>query len=225
MTSSNIAILFDLDGTILDTAPDLGNALNHVLALHGKAPCTPQNYRAMASHGAAKMLEIGFGNAINQYDFELLKTEFVDYYSDNIEAETRYFEDMQACLKCFNTLGVAWGIVTNKPTALTTKLLNFFPLLKHCPVVVCGDTLTVAKPHPEPLLLAANRLQIPPGNIWYVGDAQRDMQAAKAANMTAVLAAYGYIDQDDDVENWQADATVRSPLELQRLVLAHIDRE
>lgn len=225
MTASDIGILFDLDGTILDTAPDLGNALNHVLALHGKAQCPHQDSRAMASHGAAKMLEIGFGEDIYQYDIETLTAEFLAYYRDNIKLETRYFDGMLACLQSLNTCGIAWGIVTNKPTALTTALLSFFPVLKHCPVVICGDTLAVAKPHPEPLLLAANRLQRQPSEIWYVGDAERDMQAAKAAKMTAVLAAYGYIDSSDDTDNWQADTTVSSPLELQRRVLAHIGGE
>lgn len=222
MKTNSMGVLFDLDGTILDTAPDLGNALNHVLSLHNKAPCTYAEYRATASHGSKKMLELGFGDEFNHYDFDLLKTQFLEYYEHNISADTRYFDGMENFLITLNDKAIPWGIVTNKPKYLTTKLLTCFPLLSECQVVVSGDSLPVAKPHPAPLLFAAEKIQRLPERIWYIGDAERDIQAAKAANMISVLASYGYIEEHEDTEKWLADYDINSASQLPELILSNI---
>ncbi|UAA40345.1 phosphoglycolate phosphatase [Paraneptunicella aestuarii] len=212
------AVLFDLDGTLLDTAKDLGNALNHVLEYHGLPICTLEQYRSTASHGSKRMLELGFGERFSEFDFEQLKTQFLDHYENNICRDTELFPGTEEMLMSLNELGISWGIVTNKPAYLTERLLPYFNAFNQCKVVVSGDTLEKAKPHPEPLLHAAQHIDEEPQYIVYVGDAERDIIAAKAANMKSVLANYGYISEHDKPEQWQADIHIDHALEL----LAHL---
>lgn len=206
-------ILFDLDGTLLDTARDLGNSLNFLLRKHQLVEKRYQEYRPLASHGARGLLELGFGTD-NGYDMGQLRAEFLDHYQHNLCVDTIAFEGIGPMLDGIRKRHLPWGIVTNKPEFLTHPLLVHFSQFSDCQTLVCGDTLDQAKPYPAPMLLAAEQLNIEPEAIWYVGDAERDIQAAKNAGMPSILAEYGYISSADDPKSWNADLTLTSPQDL-----------
>jgi phosphoglycolate phosphatase len=208
------AILFDLDGTLLDTARDLGNALNQILVSLERPTVDYKSYRNIASDGAKGMLELGFGEDLKYYDFAGLRQQFLDYYENNICVETDYFVGVESLLLALNQNKVPWGIVTNKPEFLTLQLITSFPLLQNCGVVISGDTLSERKPHPLPLLHAEEKLELALPNTWYIGDAKRDIQAANSANMFSVIAQYGYISDIQQTKSWNADLSIDSPGEL-----------
>lgn len=208
------SILFDLDGTLLETAKDLGNALNHVLKTVGRPLVAYDEYRNIASDGAKGMLELGFGDELQSLDFNSLRQQFLNHYENNICVDTIYFEGIETLLNELNEKSIPWGIVTNKPEFLTKKLVQFFPLLSGCKVIISGDSLAERKPHPKPLLYAQELLEIQSPNTWYIGDAQRDIEAAHAANMTSVVAEYGYLPSIQESHNWLADIHIRQPLDL-----------
>ena len=204
------AVLFDLDGTLLDTARDLGNALNYVLDQYGLPQCEYSTYRNHASHGALGLLRLGFGDKLADYDLQELRQMFLTHYNDNICQDTDVFAGIDELLGTLDNQNVPWGIVTNKPGWLTDALLPNFDQFKHCQVVVSGDTLPQRKPDPAPLLFAADKLSQSPDLIWYVGDAERDIQAANSANMFSVVAEYGYIAEHEQPHTWQADLHVNN---------------
>lgn len=199
------AVLFDLDGTILDTADDLGHALNHVLRSYDLPEISATEYRPVASHGSRGMLNLGFGDLIGKFDFETLKQEFLDYYLNNICQDTCYMPDAEQALMTLNELGIPWGIATNKPEFLTTSLVTHFPLLQYCGVVVSGDTLPKAKPDPGLLNWAMGRLNVLPQHTLYVGDAERDIEAGRSAFMRTAVILNGYIREEDKPLDWGAD--------------------
>jgi len=204
------AILFDLDGTLLDTAGDLGAALNQVLTEYQRPTVPETAFRPLASHGANGLLTLGFG-ADYAPQKAVLRQRFLDVYEANIARYTLLFNGVEALLNELRAQQIQVAIVTNKPTFLTAQVLPQFPTLASIDVVVCGDTLSVAKPAPEPLLHAAERLGVQPDQCWYVGDAERDIQAGRNAGMYTVLAEYGYIHADDAPEQWLADAHIDTP--------------
>ncbi|MGK0268821.1 MAG: 2-phosphoglycolate phosphatase [Paraglaciecola sp.] len=208
------AILFDLDGTLLDTARDLGNALNQILSTLKRPTVAYEVYRNIASDGARGMLELGFGEDLKNYDFTNLRQQFLDYYENNICVDTDYFVGVENLLLALNRNNVPWGIVTNKPEFLTLQLVTSFPLLQNCAVIISGDTLNERKPHPLPLLYAEEKLALASPNTWYVGDAERDIQAANAANMISVVAEYGYISDIQQTNNWNAHLSIHNPIDL-----------
>jgi phosphoglycolate phosphatase len=208
------AILFDLDGTLLDTARDLGNALNQILSTLKRPTVAYEVYRNIASDGARGMLELGFGEELKNYDFTNLRQQFLDYYENNICVDTDYFVGVENLLLALNRNNVPWGIVTNKPEFLTLQLVTSFPLLQNCAVIISGDTLNERKPHPLPLLYAEEKLALASPNTWYVGDAERDIQAANAANMISVVAEYGYISDIQQTNNWNAHLSIHNPIDL-----------
>jgi phosphoglycolate phosphatase len=208
------AILFDLDGTLLDTARDLGNALNHILVELERPTVAFETYRNIASDGAKGMLELGFGDDIKAYDFPTLRQQFLDYYENNICVDTVYFSGIESLLLRLNKNNIPWGIVTNKPEFLTLQLVRSFPLLQNCAVIISGDTLTERKPHPLPLLHAEEKFALTSPNTWYIGDAERDIQAANAANMVSVIAQYGYITDFQQTDEWNADLSIHEPCDL-----------
>lgn len=208
------AILFDLDGTLLDTAADLHVALNTVLEAHQRPLVTLEQARPIASHGSNGLLGLGFGADYNDHNRLQLREAFLAEYAKDPYSRTTYFAGIEALLECLDNEDIAYGIVTNKPTQFTQALLPHFPLLSKCHAVVCGDTLAVAKPDPAPILHAAELLGVEPQDCWYVGDAERDIQAGKAAGMFTVLASYGYIGSDDSLHLWQADASIDEALAL-----------
>jgi 2-phosphoglycolate phosphatase len=208
------AILFDLDGTILDTANDLGAALNYLLAKYNLPLVARKNYRPVASDGALGLLTLGFGDKLVEYNYDELRAEFLDYYTNNIAEHTCLYEGVSELLAYIEQEGIPWGIVTNKPEGLTQKLLPHFTQLNKCSVMVAGDTLAERKPHPAPLFHACQQIQVNPQNSLYIGDAPRDIEAGNNAQMYTVVALWGYIMDKSICEQWQPDAQTKHPIEI-----------
>ncbi len=215
------ALLFDLDGTLLDTADDLGAALNHVLAQQGFKAVSKEVYRPVASDGTMGLLQAGFGPALGQQDLEALKSDFLAHYLDNIATHTRLFDQVEPLLDLLNQLALPWGIVTNKPGWLTEPLVSQFSALAPSVITLSGDSLARRKPHPMQLLVAAEHLGLPRQGIWYIGDAPRDIDAALAAGMPAIVAEWGYIEGLGEVNSWGADAIASTPDVLSREIHNH----
>jgi N-acetyl-D-muramate 6-phosphate phosphatase len=213
VTRSHSALLLDLDGTLLDTAPDMGGALNRLRVENGLDPLPASVMRPVVSHGSARLVSLGFPAAAGD-EYERLRLRFLDIYSQNLADDTRLFPGAGTLLTELERLGLPWGIVTNKPGWLTDPLLAALDLDRRAACVVSGDTLPERKPHPLPLLHAARVIGIAPGRCVYAGDAERDIQAGRAAGMTTVVAAYGYISADDDPRSWQPTGMVTEPLQL-----------
>ena len=201
-------IFFDLDGTLLDTAEDLGSAMNHVLATRGLPTLSIKQYRNTASHGSKGLLELGFGKDIVNYDVDVLRREFLAFYGNNIANYTTEYEGVDNTLALLDEYRVPWGIVTNKPEALALQLLEYFPRMRDCAVIIGGDTFKQRKPDPFPLIQAAKVLEVAAADCVYVGDAQRDIQAANSAQMFSVIANYGYIEATDNVNMWQSKMSI-----------------
>lgn len=202
------AILFDLDGTLLDTAPDMVGALN---ALRGEQGCAPLAYdevRPAVSHGAARILKIGFPNAMPD-QAATLQGRYLEIYRGALSRETQLFPGMERLLDALAGRRLKLGIVTNKPAWLTEPLLDEMGLRARFACVVSGDTVAERKPHPLPLLHAAMLAGAAPGECVYVGDAERDIQAAHAAGMQALVADYGYLGADEDSTAWGGDGHLR----------------
>jgi len=208
------AVLFDLDGTLIDTAADLGAAANHVLDAHRLPLLTTEVIRQTASHGALGLLKAGFGDRLEDYDVDSLRQMLLDYYDAHIAIHSRAFDGIAALLDAFAARSVPWGIVTNKPGWLTTKLLATLPEFASSGVTISGDTLPVRKPDPAPLLHACKRLQSTPEQTLYVGDAARDMEAGKRAGMGTVAVHWGYFGPQDAPHDWPADHWIAHPEEL-----------
>jgi N-acetyl-D-muramate 6-phosphate phosphatase len=211
---STRAILFDLDGTLADTAPDLGYALNQQLLARRMAALPLDAVRAHASSGARGLLQIGFGITPDDDGYEALRDEFLDIYENNLARGSRLFPGIQTLLEQIEARGLPWGIVTNKAERFTLPLLRALDLLGRCACVICGDTTPHAKPHPAPLLAASASLDVAAGHCLYVGDDERDIQAGRAAGMAVVAARYGYLGNGRPPEQWGADAFIDDPMEL-----------
>jgi len=211
------AVLFDLDGTLLDTAPDLGAALNSVLQANGREPLAAEVMRPYASHGSTGLLTLGFGHDFShaaEQDKNRLRRQFLAAYEDNICQGTCLFQGVSELLQALAERNIAAGIVTNKPTHYTQLVLRYFPELAQLPSIVCGDTLSVNKPNPEPIRLAADQLHVAYHRCLYVGDAERDIVAGRNAGMTTVLAEYGYLAEHDQTAEWLADHRIATPLDI-----------
>lgn len=208
-----LAVLFDLDGTLLDTAPDMSAALNALRRLEGLAPLPFEAIRPHVSHGAARLVEVGFGCRAGER-FESLRQRYLQLYRNDLAAGTRLFDGLGEVLAELEARRIPWGVVTNKPAWLTDPLLAALGLDRRAACVVSGDTLPQRKPHPLPLLHAAGLMRTPAARCTYVGDAERDIRAGRAAGMRTLVAAFGYIAHDEDPATWQADAIVAHPGEL-----------
>jgi len=207
-------VLFDLDGTLADTAPDLARALNRVRAAHRLSPMPVAVTRPYTSSGARGLLKIGFGLEPEDERYEALKLQFLDFYAAGICIDTRLFDGMAELLAQLDQNRVPWGVVTNKAERFTFPLLQGLHLDERAACVVGGDTAARAKPHPDPLLHAAAALQLPPSACLYVGDDLRDVQAARAAGMRVIAVKYGYLGDGGSIESWKADAIIDHPREL-----------
>ncbi|GAB5380610.1 MAG: HAD-IA family hydrolase [Aliiglaciecola sp.] len=212
--SSFSGVLFDLDGTLLDTAPDLGNALNHVLDHYGFPTLAYEQYRIVASDGAKGLLQLGTGDQFDHIDYEKARQKLLDYYFENICVDTQPFDGVDETLRYLNQQSIPWGIVTNKPGWLTAKLLKHFPLMEECRCVISGDTYEFNKPHPLPLIEASRILNVSPEQVLYVGDAKRDIDAAHAAQMRSVVALYGYISDLNEGKSWGAEFEIQIPTDI-----------
>jgi len=202
------AVLFDLDGTLADTALDLVAAVNKVRTDRGLAPGPYETLRLQASHGARGLIGSAFGVAPEDAAFPSLRDAFLANYEAALCVQSRLFDGIPALLEALAARGMPWGIVTNKAARLTDPLVKLLGLAEGAACVVSGDTTPHSKPHPAPLLYAAECMGIAPGRIVYVGDDLRDIQAGKAAGMATVAAAYGYCGDSLTPAEWQADAVV-----------------
>jgi len=207
-------VLFDLDGTLIDTAPDLAAALNDVLQEQQREPLPFEKIRPVVSHGAGAMVKLGFQIDDDHTDFIPLRNRLVDIYADNIAIHSRLFTGMEEVLQVLEEKGIKWGIVTNKMGALTDALLAQLKLDKRSVCNISGDTLPRKKPHPDPLFHACNIAQTDPKHCIYVGDAARDVEAGQRAGMRTLVALYGYIGIEDAPETWGATGMLNTPLEL-----------
>lgn len=207
-------VLFDLDGTLADTAPDLGFALNQQRLARGMPDLPIGAVRSHASSGARGLLKVGFGIEPGQSGYEAMRDEFLDIYEQNLARSSRLFPGVSALLDQIERRSLRWGIVTNKAERFTFPLLRALALFGRSACIICGDTTPHPKPHPAPLLAAAHKLGIPARQCLYVGDDERDVQAGHAAGMTVVVARYGYLGSGVPPEQWGADGFIDTPEEL-----------
>lgn len=218
MISKLTTVLFDLDGTLLDTAPDLAYALNKVLQTHGKQPLPFEQIRPLASAGSPGLLGLGFQITPQDYNYEALRQEFFEAYHGHLCIDTELFPGMTETLNYIESNNFRWGIVTNKPTFLAKELLHTCRLLNRSGCLIGGDMTINKKPAPDSLLLACKQMAVDPKECFYVGDAERDIQAAKAANMSSIAALYGYIQADESPKDWNADYTISQPTDMIELL-------
>ncbi len=214
------AVLFDLDGTLLDTAPDMVGALNALRVERRLQPLPYEEVRPSVSHGAGRLVKLGFPNAGAEASLEL-QQRYLEIYRSAVSVETRLFEGMDKVLATIAERGLLSGIVTNKPAWLTGPLLEDLGLLGAFACVVSGDTVSERKPHAMPMLHAARLAGVDANQCVYLGDAERDIQAAHAAGMPGLVATYGYLEPDENWQAWGAEGFIRRPVEL----LAWLDRE
>ncbi|GAA5787028.1 phosphoglycolate phosphatase [Chitiniphilus shinanonensis] len=208
------AVLFDLDGTLADTAADLGGALNRMLLEEGLPPQPYAAIRPLASHGVRGLLGLGYGITPEHPDFERLRERFLAHYETHLCDETRLFDGIAPLIEALAQRGLPWGIVTNKPMRFTDPLVLRLTWPTAPGVVVSADTVGVAKPDPRPMRYAAETLGVAPERCWYVGDAERDIAAGRAVGMKTVLANWGYIASTDLPLSWGADVGIDHPLDL-----------
>jgi phosphoglycolate phosphatase len=208
------AVLFDLDGTLADTAPDLGAALNRVRTDRGLEPVPLAQLRPYASHGARGLLGAGMAVAPGDPDYEALREAFLAHYAAMLCVASALFAEIDTVLASLDARALPWGIVTNKATRFTAPLLDALRLAARAGAVVCGDTTAFAKPHPAPLAFAAERLGVAPTRCVYVGDARRDVEAGQAAGMRTLVASWGYIAPEEAPATWRADGMLETPAAL-----------
>ena len=207
-------VLFDLDGTLADTAPDLAYALNRTLLHYGLEELPYAQIRPVVSHGGNALVQLGFGLQPGQQGFEERRQHLLDVYLHNLCRETRLFAGMEEVLDQLESRGIAWGIVTNKPAWLTGPLMVQMGIAARTRAIVSGDTCANRKPHPEPIEHACRLLGVRPHHCWYVGDATRDMQAGRAAGCNTIGAAFGYIHPEDPVSGWDSDLNIQHARDL-----------
>ena len=207
-------VLFDLDGTLADTAPDLGAALNLLLGEHDRPALPVSAIRYTVSQGAGALIRRAFGVPEGSADFEALRNRFLALYAEHIADHSVLFPGTEALLDRLETTGIRWGVVTNKPARFTQPLLVALGLETRAACVVSGDTVAERKPHPAPMLHACAMLRCDPAQAVYVGDARRDVEAGRGAGTATLIARYGYVAPDEDLDDWGADGIVDAPAEI-----------
>lgn len=210
-TSAIRTVLLDLDGTLADTAPDLAYALNVVREEHGRAPLPYDAVRPVVSHGSSALVRLGFSDVTDEPAFAKLRQRLLDVYHQHLARGTRLFDGMDDVLRHVDESGLNWGVVTNKPAFLTEPLMAALGVAARAACIVSGDTTPYCKPHPEPLLHASRLTGSAPAECVYVGDAERDIRAGRAAGMWTLAATFGYLGADDRPHAWGADALVDRP--------------
>jgi len=206
------AVLFDLDGTLADTAPDMALTVNRMLASRGQPRVGVEKVRPYVSSGARGMIKAAFGIGTDHPEFSAMRQEFLDLYAENLCVESILFPGMGELLHRIEAAGIPWGVVTNKYERLARPVLDGLGVGSRARVIVGGDTTPRPKPSPDPLLHAALALQVAPMRTLYVGDDERDVQAARAAGMKVVVAGYGYLGDGSPPSLWGADAILDSPI-------------
>ncbi|MBP9059024.1 MAG: HAD-IA family hydrolase [Rhodoferax sp.] len=212
------AVLFDLDGTLIDSAPDLAGAVETMRLKRGLPPLPLSDYRPMAGAGARGMLGVGFGITPDHPDFDALRDEFFLAYEQRLTRNTIIFQGVASMIEMLVQRQLPWGVVTNKSKRFTLPLTQAMPLFRSAKTIVSGDSTAFSKPHPQPLLEAAQQLGIAPNRCVYVGDDERDIVAGKAAGMMTVAVTYGYLGQKTDTGQWGADTTINSADQLLHLL-------
>jgi len=212
------AVLFDLDGTLIDSAPDLAGAGNDMRVARGLAPLPLAHFRPMVGAGARGMVGRALEVRPGDPDFEALRDEFLQRYEARMTRETRLFDAVGPLLDALGAARLRWGIVTNKVTRYSEPIVRALGLHAQAAALVCGDTTPHAKPHPAPLLEAARKIGVAPASCVYVGDDQRDVLAGRAAGMGTVAAAWGYLGEGDTIDAWGADHIVETPTQLLKLL-------
>jgi 2-phosphoglycolate phosphatase len=207
-------ILFDLDGTLLDTAPDLADALNTVLLENQRSPLSFADIRPVVSHGGIALIELGFRLDRADPAFEALRQRLLEVYRENVSRRTQPFPGITDLLDNIEQRGLNWGIVTNKPGWLTEPLLKDLDLFDRAACVVSGDTLNERKPHPAPMLHASELANSRPEECVYIGDAQRDIEAGNNAGMQTLVALFGYLQEEDKPRTWNANDMIEHPQDL-----------
>jgi phosphoglycolate phosphatase len=211
------AVFFDLDGTLIDTAPDMVATLVDIQRSEGRKPAEYEVARNYVSHGAAGLVKLGFPE-VNGQEHERLRVEFLDRYESAVCVHSTLFPGLGSLLDDLDARGLPWGIVTNKPERMTRPLLQAMALDRRSVSTVCGDTIAERKPDPAPLLLACRQADVRPELAVYVGDAERDIEAGRRAGMATISANYGYIPDNEDPSDWKADDAARDPEELAQIL-------
>jgi len=214
-------VLLDLDGTLADTAPDLAYALNRLREEEGRAPLPYEVIRAAVSHGSSALVRLGFGDVTDETAFAALRQRLLDRYHRHLARDTRLFAGMDALLQYVEDNGLNWGVVTNKPAFLTDPLMAALGLAARAACIVSGDTTAYCKPHPEPLLHACRLAGSAAAECVYIGDAERDIRAGRAAGMHTLAATFGYLGEADRPQEWGADALVDDPAAIIRWLAQH----
>lgn len=217
-------VLLDLDGTLADTAPDLAHALNVLRKEQGRAPLPYELIRPVVSHGTSALVRLGFGDVGEDAALTALRQRLLDLYHRHLARGTRLFAGMEDLLAHIEQHGLKWGVVTNKPGFLTQPLMAALGLAARASCVVSGDSTAHCKPHPEPLLHACRLAGSAAARCVYVGDAERDIRAGRAAGMATLVATFGYLGQADQPETWGADGLVQHPADIVRWLDAHRGR-
>lgn len=207
-------LLFDLDGTFADTAPDLAYALNQTLMHFGQAPLPFEQIRPVVSHGGVALIKLGFGLSPDDAGYQPRREHLLTVYQNNIARHTRLFDGIDDVITAAEAADIPWGIVTNKPSWLTDPLMDALQLTQRAGAIVSGDTCARAKPYPDPVLHACKLIDMTPERCVYVGDAERDIAAGRAAGSATVAARFGYLMTDDDPAHWQADYLIDHAAEL-----------
>jgi N-acetyl-D-muramate 6-phosphate phosphatase len=212
---SNIkTVLFDLDGTLIDTAPDMANALNILLQEEEKKALPFDVIRPVVSNGSIALVTLGFGEQIEENYLRYLKERYLEIYQENLCVDSVLFNGMENLLNEIESKNMNWGVVTNKPGWLTDPLMEEIGLSKRAACIVSGDTTTHRKPHPEPMYYACLKANSKPQQCLYIGDAQRDIEAGNNAGMKTIVASYGYIGDWENSADWGADITIDRPEEI-----------
>ena len=212
------AVLFDLDGTLIDSAPDLGDAADKMRTDRGLASLPESMYRPMAGAGARGMLKVAFDISPEHADYNVMREEFFVNYERAMTVRTYVFDGVQEVIEALHQRDMLWGVVTNKMARFTDPLTQAMPLFATASAIVSGDTTPHAKPHPEPLFEAARRIGLAPELCLYVGDDERDIVAGREAGMCTVAASYGYLGEKTNIDSWGADFHIDSPFKLLQLI-------
>ena len=212
------AVLFDLDGTLLDTAPDFWPIINALRSNRGLAPLTYDAVRQQVSNGAAGLIQFAFNLTAADADFEPLRLDLLARYQQDLAVHSRLFPGLDHLLQRLQSANIPWGVVTNKPSRYSEPLLSQLGLRKACGSLICPDHVKERKPDPEGLLLACQELQVEPSKVLYVGDHQRDIEAGIRAGMQTAVALFGYLADDDDPKAWQANFYVENSHALEAII-------
>lgn len=212
------AVLFDLDGTLLDTAPDFYRVLLQIQQRHALQPVAYEALRSRASDGSRAMLKLAVGEALDETALQPLVTEFLDLYEADPVADGRLFNGINELLEALEARQTPWGIVTNKPRFLSLKVLRYLQLTERCATLICPEDVSQSKPSPEGLLLAAKQLKLEADRCLYLGDHLRDIEAGRAAGMTTIACGFGYLKPGELVTDWNADHVVNRPEELSNFI-------